>query len=257
MKPFRNRLLAAIRTLCCAPFALAVFIVLGSLETPAQDAEWRSSKEKFLQASRREHNARIETWNEVASWNFDDNRMPGGFSVLAGEWRIANGQLHAHGGEPMRSRVIQVGHCEWPAFRIEFDAKLESDDPANPERIGDIILGLNCDPETGSFARGYALLLAHYYNQATTCYRLNIPCARVEWSPIVPGRQHHIMIEVVKPHLRLWVDDRVALDVWERTGHNPRDYSDFLDMDPTKTLTLRTYDCTLSVDNLKISVPGQ
>lgn len=162
-----------------------------AIQADTTDGAWQAAKVDFLRLSRQEHNARIAEWREVAAWTFDDNRLPDGFAVLKGQWKVEEGRLRAVGGAPMDNRLIKLANCVWPAFRMEFDARLDSEDPAHADKICDIILGLNCAPDTGSFAKGYALLAAHYYNQATTLYRLNIPCARVEWSPVEPGRVAH------------------------------------------------------------------
>jgi hypothetical protein len=242
----------------CSLVAPVLGLVCVAAAEPRQaetDAAWTSAKADFLRLSRQEHNARITEWQEVAAWTFDDNRMPGGFAALAGQWKVEEGRLRAIGGEPMSNRIIKLGNCVWPAFKIEFDARLDSGDPSHVDKICDIILGLNCAPDTGSFAKGYALLAAHYYNQATTLYRLNIPCARVEWSPVEPGRTHRFKVEVVKPHIRLWIDDRIALDYWERAGRNNRDGGDFLEMNPDQIMTLSTYDSLLTLDNMRICIP--
>lgn len=234
--------------------ALTFPFLLGAI--PA-DTEWEQQKAKYLRASRNEWDHRIRDWREVAAWTFEDGNMPAGFHAFTGEWVVADGKLRAVSGKPDRNRRIKIANCQWPAFRLEFDVMLQPRDGAPPDRIGDIGIGLNADPETGSFAKGYAFIAAQYIDQATVFYRLNVPYARTEWSPIEPGRQHHVMLEVVKPHLRFWVDGRVLLEGWERAGRNSRDFSDFLEMDPDRVITLHTYDSVMTIDNLKILVPVQ
>ena len=114
----------------------------------------------------------------------------------------------------------------------------------------------NVDTETGNYASGYFVLTGTYFNQATTLYRMNVPSARTEWSPIVPGKIHHVMLEVVKPHIRFWVDGRVVLEEWERAGKTGLDSGTFLDMDPKRVIALHTYDTVMEVDNLRILVPA-
>ena len=226
--------------------------LLGAVSS---DTEWKQQKATFLQASRREWNHNISEWREVESWTFDDEKMPESFHVFSGEWIVKEGKLRAVSGKPDSSRVIKIAHCQWPAFRMTFDVMLEPKEGAPADRIGDIGVGLNCDPETGSFAKGYVFIAAHYFNQANVLYRRNVPYARTENSFVEPGRQHQVTVEVVKPHLRLWVDGRVLLEGWERIGLKYYDFSDFLDMDPERIMTLHTYDSVMTVDNLKISIP--
>jgi len=233
--------------------ALVLPLLLGAVPP---DDEWDQQKEKYLQASRQEWNYNAGDWREVAAWSFEDGKMPEAFHVFEGEWVVADGALRAVAGKPDGNRRIKIADCQWPAFRLAFDATLEARDGASPDGICDIGIGLNADPETGSFARGYAFITAQYYNQSTVFYRLNVPYARTEWSPIVAGRRHHLMLEVVKPHLRFWVDGRVVLEGWERLGRNVHDHGDFMDMDPGGVITLQTYDTVMTVDNLRILVPA-
>src|SRR5262249_10908097 len=145
--------------------------------------------------------------------------------------------------------------CRWPAFRLEFDAKLTAKPGAPADHVCDIGIRFNVNAQTGDYATGYFMLTGTYFNQASTLYRMNIPYARTEWSPIVPEKNHHVMLEVVKPHIRFWVDGRVVLEAWERRGRSGLDHSDFIDMDPARVIALHTYDTTLEVDNLRILVP--
>jgi len=225
------------------------------LKAAPTNTEWEQLKEKYLQASRSEWNHKIGDWREVAAWTFDDGKIPDGFHAYEGEWVVANGALRAVAGEPDANRRIKIAHCQWPAFRLEFDVTLLARDGAPPDRIGDIGVGLNADPETGSFAQGYAFIAAQYCDQATVFYRRNVPYARTEWSRIKAGQQHHVMLEVVKPHLRFWVDGRILLEGWERSGRAHYDFSDFMEMDPAGVIALHTYDSVMTLDNLKILIP--
>jgi hypothetical protein len=191
----------------------------------------------------------------VATWNFDDGVLPPEFKVYEGEWKVEKGSLWASGGPADHSRTIGISNCRWPAFRLEFDATLHPAPGADPTRICDIGIRFNADPATGAFAKAYEVLTAQYGNQSTVLYRLNIPYARTEWSPIVPGKRHHIVLEVVSPHIRFWVDGRVVLDAWERRGLDNRDLGDFMPMNPANVIALSTYDNVMEVDNLKILVP--
>ena len=234
--------------------AMTLLLLLGA--TPS-GSDWAEQKAKYLEASRREWNHTIADWHEVAAWTFEDGKMPADFQVYDGEWVVADGALRAVAGKPDDNRRIKIANCKWPAFRVEFDATLHAREGAPPDRIGDIGIGVNCDPLTGSFAQGYAMIAAQYFDQGTVFYRRNVPYARTEWSPIEPGRQHHLVLEVVKPHLRFWVDGRVLLDGWERAGRDHQDFSDFMEMDPDRVIALHTYDSMMTVDNLKILVPAE
>ncbi len=241
---------------CTLLFILFVVLLLTPLVLRAEgDAVWEETKAGYLRASRQEWNHKVGEWREVAAWRFDDGRLPEEFHVYSGEWRVVDGMLRAVDGELERNRRIGFATCIWPAFRVEFDVMLQPRVGTPADHIGDIGISLNADAETGSFAKGYVFILAQYMNQATVLYRLNVPYARTEWSPIEAGRLHRVMVEVVKPHLRLWVDGRVVLEGWERTGSNNRDGSDFLEMDAERVLTLHTYDTVMSIDNLRILVP--
>src|SRR6185295_14446174 len=249
----------------CAHTAVPLSIVLAlatgaslvfSQEKPAKPS-WEQQLSQYLQASRSEHDHLIKDWKEVAAWNFDDGKMPADFKVYDGEWKVADGVLRAVSGKPDGNRAIKIADCRWPAFRLEFDARLTANPGIPAERVCDIGVRFNCDAQTGDYTKGYFLLTGTYYNQATTLYRLNIPYARAELSPIVPGKLHHVLLEVVKPHIRFWVDGRVVLEAWERAGKGGLNSSDFLDMDPTRAIALHTYDTVMDVDNVRILVPAE
>jgi hypothetical protein len=230
-----------------------------SADGEPSDPAWDQRLEKFLAASRGEHDHGIERWVEAAAWTFDDGKIPESFNAFEGKWEVADGQLRAVSGAPDGNRVIQIANCRWPAFRLEFDASLHANPGTPAGRICDLGVRLNADPETGDFREGYVALLGAYYNQATVIYRHFIPYARTEWSPLVAGKTHRVVLEVVKPHIRLWVDDRVALEAWEREGRaagGDPGRGDFLDMDPRRAMALHTYDNALHVDNLRILVPA-
>jgi hypothetical protein len=223
----------------------------------AEESAWTALQKKYLRASRAEHDAPIKAWSPIATWNFDDGKLPEGFHVYEGEWKVDAGKLVAHAGKPDDNRVIKIANCEWPAFRLEFDATLRPEAGRAPTQIGDIGIRFNADAETGAFTDGYCVITAQYGNQATVFYRLNIPHSRTEWSPIEPGKTHRVVLEVVKPHVRLWVDSRVILDAWERRGTSAVDHGDFLPMDPKRVIALHTYDTRMEIDNLTISVPAK
>lgn len=239
----------------------AMFFILSSMImlSSCLGGKWEQDKKKYLESSRKEWNHKIKHWRNVASWSFNDNKMPKGFHVYSGKWLVKNGKLISVPTQKNLTSKIKVANCSWPAFRMEFDVSLKPAKGAPRDRIGDIGVAINADPQTGSFAKGYAFITAQYFNQATVLYRLNIPYARTEWSPVVPGRTHHIIVEVVKPHLRFWVDGRIVLEGWERKGgmRNRGDYSDFLDMDPAKVITIQTYDTLMELDNLRIMIPDK
>lgn len=220
----------------------------------AADA-WPALKASYLASSRREHDHRLTAWEPVARWDFNDGRMPETFSVFEGQWRVEDGRLVAADGEPERNRTLGIAPCQWPAFRMTFDARLTPRPGQPADRIGDLGIRFNADPQTASFAKGYVAILAHYANQAAVIYRLNVPFVRTEFTPIKPGQTHRIMLEVVRPHIRVWVDDQVVLEGWERAGTRHRDHSDFLQMDPEKIIAIHTWDTRLEIDNLVISVP--
>ena len=81
----------------------------------------------------------------MAAWNFDDGKLPADFKVFDGEWKVENGRLRAVGGRKDDNRVIKIAHCQWPAFRLEFDATLTANPGADPARICDIGIRFNAD----------------------------------------------------------------------------------------------------------------
>ena len=236
---------------------LSVMLVL-TMNAVCVHAAPDGSLRKYLELSRVEHNHKITQWQEVAAWSFDDGKMPESFKTCEGRWEVKNGRLRAVSGKKDGNRVIRIANCLWPAFKLEFDARLSPNPDAPSRSVCDLIVSFNADPETGSFYDGYAMLAGVYYNQATVFYRLDIPYARTEWSPLVPGKTHHIVLEVVKPHIRFWIDGRIVLEAWERAGSagNGTDARDFLDMDPKRVIALQTYDNVMEVDNLRILVPA-
>lgn len=227
--------------------ALIAGIALGVTAAELLEPGWPETKAHYLQASRDEHDAMVKEWRTVESCDFDDGKMPEGFQIFDGGWKIEKGSLWAFEGAKEQNRTLGIEKCRWPAFRIEFDAVLRPSPGNAADHICDVAIRLNADPATGNFEKGYGVFTGHYGNQATTFYRLYIPYARTEFSPIEPGKKHHIALEVVKPHFRLWVDGKVVLDAWDRAG--------FMEMDPQKALALGTYDTLLEIDNLRISVP--
>lgn len=259
---------AIIRMIAFITVCLAAAIFSGGCDgeakaEPAADAEqqaWKALRAKYLKASRAEHDHRIAEWKTVGSWNFDDGSMPDGFKVFDGSWEVVDGALVAADGKVDGNRTIGLTHCNWPAFRISFDATL-SPRPEKahlrPAYIGDIGVRINADPQTGGFAQGYVAILAHYTNQANVIYRRNIPFVRTEMCSITAGEKHRVVVEVVKPHIRVWVDDKVVLEAWDRHGVGRRDDSDFIEMDPERIIALHTYDSILAVDDLLIEVPAE
>jgi len=227
----------------------------GAAVSDPDEAAWQKLRASYLAGSRAEHNHRIQNWTAVESWTFDDGVMPAAFRVIEGQWRVEAGVLEAHDGEVEGNRILAISRCRWPAFRLSFDVMLRPRPGAPADRIGDIGIRIGADPQTASFAKGYAVILAQYANQAAVIYRLNVPFARTEMTPIEPGRLHHVMVEYVTPHIRVWVDGRVVLEAWERAGRNNRDHSDFLTFAPDTLLALHTWDTHMAVDNLTISVP--
>lgn len=238
---------------------VAATVLLGSatlaISGDENAAPWAKRLETYLAASRSEHNHAIKRWREAAAWNFDDGKMPQAFRVYDGKWEVADGKLRAIDGKPDDNRTIKFAQSQWPAFRLEFDASLHARPGTPPERVCDIGVLLNADEATGHFRDGYAVLCGTYFNQATVLYRLYIPYARTEWSPIVPGKTHRVALEVVKPHIRFFVDGRIVLEAWERAGQGVADGSDWLDMGAKRVLALHTYDCTMEIDNLRVLVP--
>jgi hypothetical protein len=237
-------MLAAVGAVCLT--ALAGYAADGPKQRQGDD-EMR----QFLEASRNEH-SRPEDWKPVQEFTFDDAKAIAPMHITKGQWVVRDGQLLAIGGEGERS--ILIAPCQWDAVRIAFDAVLK---PGADGRVGDIGIRLDADAKTGSFSKGYTMITSQYFNQATVCYRLSQPIARTEWSPIVPGRTHHIVMEFTnnpisktrrEGHLRLWVDQRVVLDAWDRD--HP------LAMDASRWIGLSTYRTEMSVDNLVISAPA-
>ena len=230
-------------------FAAVLGFWAGSVAPPSHGAETGAavpdaeSQHRYLLLARAEHGAEIP-WQPLTTFTFDDPTVLQKLRVCEGEWKIAGGQLQAVGGKAEDYRTILLAPCPAEPMRIEFDATLF---PRADGRIGDIYIRLNADPDTGSSTRGYGLMVARYYNQDTVCYKLNQPIARTEWSPIVPGRKHHIAAEWTAVHLRLFVDDRVIIDAWDRDKP--------IAPDPEKWIGLAVYDTKMTVDNLVISTP--
>jgi len=239
-------------------FAIGVIVLLlASLSLSADEGApvWRAALAKYLELSRSEHNHAFKEWNEVAAWSFDDGKMPDGFKAFDGEWEVAGGKLRAVRGKADGNRVVGIANCQWPAFRIEFEASLTAVPGALPERVCDVGILLNASATDGHYRDGYGVLVGTYFNQATVLYRLHIPYARTEFTPIVPGKVHRVALEVVKPHIRLFVDGKIVLEAWERSGKGAIDGSDWLDMDPKRLIALHTYDTVMEVDNLRILTP--
>lgn len=193
----------------------------------------------FLDRSRAEQ-YRLPEWEVVRQWTFDDPAELEDMKPIQSEWSVRDGRIENTGGGI--SRTLLVAPCRWNPVRIEFDAILH----ARPDgRVCDISIKLNADPERGRAGKGYWLVTASYWNQVTTCYRLNLPIARTEYSPIVPGKMHHVALEFLGDHLRFWVDDEVVLDAWDRQAP--------LAMDPEAWIGIGTYDTRMTIDNLTIS----
>lgn len=207
---------------------------------PVPDA---ASQRHYLELARSEHGI-PPAWQPLHSYTFDNPADLRTFRICEGEWKIDGGKLLATRGAAENYRTLLIAPCPAGPSRIEFDAVLS---PRPDGRIGDIYLRFNADPATGSSARGYGMMVARYYNQDTVCYKLNQPIARTEWSPIISGKRHHIAAEWTAVHLRLFVDDRVVIDAWDRDKP--------IAPDPQKWLGLAVYDTPLAIDNLVISVP--
>ena len=246
------------RRMSCATGLMLILAATLSLRADEQTVSARADQlRKYLELSRSEHNHHITNWQKAAAWTFDDGQMPGSFKVCDGNWEVSDGRLRAVSGKEDNNRVIKIADCKWPEFRIEFDASLRAKPGAPADRVCDIGILMNADPVTGRFNDGYGVLAGTYFNQATVLYRMNIPYARTEGQFIVPGKVHHIVLEVVKPHIRFWIDGRIVLEAWERAGKARPDASDFLDMDPARAMALHTYDTVMEVDNLRILVPAE
>lgn len=235
------------RTVAAAGLAmLAAGCSAGPTARPPAAAGPPARLERYLAGSRAEHDHSVVrgvgpvATHPAAVFRFTDPAQLEGFRVIEGEWAIADGRLTAVGGRPDRNRTILLMPVDAAHLRVSFEAILE---PRADGRIGDICIRL-ANPETGSFAAGYAVITAQFWNQATVVYRRNIPIARTEWSPIVPGRTHRVTLEFSRgrrDHLRLWVDDRVVLDGW----HEPLDIRN-------AWLGFSSYDTRLSIANLVV-----
>ena len=230
----RVRLLAAVLCLCCA----MVLVIAADAPDPEGQA-------KYLALARAEHDALL-SWQPLTTVAFDNAEALKPMRVCAGEWTVEGRQLLATGGKADDYRTLLLAPCPAGPVRIEFDATLF---PRPDGRVGDIYLRFNADPDTGSSEKGYGLFVARYFNQDSVCYKNNQPIARTEWSPIVPGKTHHIAAEWNTPHLRLYVDGKVVIDAWDR--EKP------IAPDPAKWLGLAVYDTRMAVDNLVISVPKE
>jgi len=231
----------ALAAVCGLWIGFAVPSSRGAGDAPvAPDA---GEQRMYLERARAEHDASLD-WQPLTTFTFDDPAALKALRVCEGEWKIADGRLRAVGGKADNYRTILIAPCPAGPMRIEFDAVLS---PRPDGRVGDIYIRLNADSDTGSSARGYGLFVARYFNQDSVCYKLNQPIARTEWSPIVPGRRHHITAEWNAVHLRLYVDDRIVIDAWDRDKP--------IAPDPAKWIALAVYDTHLSVDNLTIAVP--
>jgi len=222
--------------------------VLGGATAPLRAAEATAvpdaaEQRQYLELARAEHNARLN-WEPLATYTFDDPAVLQALRVRAGEWQVSDGQLQAVGGTADEYRTILVAPCPAGPMRVEFDAVLS---PRPDGRVGDIYLRFNADLDTGKSERGYGLFVARYFNQDSVCYKLNQPIARTEWSPIVPGRSHHLIAEWTGGHLRLYVDGRIVIDAWDRDKP--------IAPDPAKWIGIAVYDTRLSLDNLVIATP--
>ena len=203
---------------------------------------------EFLRRSRAEHgppNDEALAWREVGGFSFDDAAELERMRPIEGIWRIDGGELIAESGAPDRNRTLLIMPLQGDHLRIAFDVTLE----ARPDgRVGDICVRI-ADAETGSFREHYAAITSQYWNQASVVYRRNIPIARTEWSPVVPGRTHRVLLEFSRgrrrDHLRYWVDGKVVIDGW----HPP----DSMDLTGT-WIGISTYDTRLRIANLTIHV---
>lgn len=201
----------------------------------------------FLRRSRAEHGPPDDmalVWREVGGFRFDDPSELERMRPIEGEWRISGDELIAESGDPDRNRTVLIMPVKGDHLRIAFDATLEA---RSDGRVGDICIRI-ADPGSGSFRNHYAAITAQYWNQASVIYRRNIPIARTEWSPIVPGRTHRVMLQFSRgrrDHLRYWVDGRVVVDGW----HAP----DSVDLAGT-WIGISSYDTRLRIANLTVHV---
>jgi len=248
LQPRLDTILSGPRPGRLARSAIAFLLLSSFLATSAPAADEAStapgSQRHYLELSRAEHNAKL-AWRPLRTFAFDDPAMPDGFRIKEGTWEIRDGQLEAVAGKADEYRTILIAPCPAGPMRVEFDCTWF----ARPDgRVGDIYLRFNADSETGSSAKGYGLFVGHYFNQASVCYKLNQPIARTEWSPIVPGRRHHLVAEWTPRHLRLWMDDRIVMDAWDRDKP--------IAPDPAAWIGLAVYDTRVAIDNLTVSTPA-
>jgi predicted carbohydrate-binding protein with CBM5 and CBM33 domain len=191
-----------------------------------------------LQASRNEYNQRVD-WQPVKTFTFDNPQSLSQFKVVKGKWTVRDGKLCATEGP--RGREILIAPCSWDMVRIAFDATLK---PRSDGRICNLGVLLDADPSGNAYKHGYAMIAAQYWNQGTVCYRNAVPIGRTEWGQVVPNQTHHVVFEFTGDHLRYWIDQKVALDAWDRD--HP------LKMDPTRWIALQTYGTDMTVDNLEL-----
>ena len=99
-------------------------------------------------------NVRVQkvTWNEAASFSFDNPADISKYPAPEGAWEISNGVLRAVKGD--RNRAILLHHSVGDPVRIEFDATNTADELG---RLGDITVLLNSVPGKNFFSQSITL----------------------------------------------------------------------------------------------------
>lgn len=178
------------------------------------------------------------TWKEVASFSFDNPADITGYPVPEGAWEIDSGTLRAVKGD--RNRAILLLRTVGDTVRIEFDATNTADDMG---RLGDITVLLNSVPGKNFFNHGYSLTTSSYWNSCTTFYKQGKSIAKTEYTPVISGKKHHVVLEFNKGHIRYWLDDMIILEAWDDTP---------LVMDAGNWIGIRTWATLMVVDNVVV-----
>lgn len=178
------------------------------------------------------------TWTEIRRFSFDDPSVLAAAKITNGKWAVANGKLEATEGE---ERSILLMPSALDPLRIEFDATCQP----NPDgRVGDISVLAHILPDKRYWSDGYLFTTASFYNECSSFYRVDSRFAHTEFSPVVPGQTHHLIMEMAAGHIRYWLDGRVVLE-----GRDPAP----LPRDSSRWFGFRTYNTRLQLDNVVVS----
>lgn len=198
--------------------------------------------DRYRQSSRQVRGGFKYDWQLVEQVVPLDEKRLQAMAQLKGQWRVDDGKLVATEG--LGDRAIILTRQGVDPLRIEMEVSLQSDPAARePGRIGDITLLLATAADSGYWRAGYALTTGSYWNQCSTFYRQGVAIAHTEYSPLVEGRRHRVVVEYDAGHIRYQVDGRIVLEAWDDQP---------LKVEGDVPIGLRTWETRLTVHDLKI-----